>query len=236
MQDDLGPESCNHWAYALVLPPFVLALAITCFALPLRTTRPILNAISPFQPFLTLSEAAALLGEKPTLSRRIIQPTKPRLLQTVCLSGLALGETIAWFGVGSYEWVASNDNCNTAACFLNALAWLPGVVIPVLRPKSTPPYDLFAFYTVQFVIVLVHLGQLWYKRLPWVLVEITGNSMNLLACMVLLGIVFCMPLNVTSQGDIAEEVSNSSLLRIYGGLYIVRPLPAQRTLHPYGDG
>lgn len=205
-------------SYLQSLPPFILILAILCIYIPLPKT--LSRAIqSAFTPFLSLEEAQALL-DKDLLSQEgehSVSKPKPPLWRTMCLSSLALVETVGWLILACYRLVAltGSPDYRVISPFLSFLSWLPAVVIPVFRPTLTPPYDLFSFYVFQLVTGAFRFGTIWYDRdalgVPVKAWDVAGTAADLVVILSLLVIVLRMPLNVPSNKAVEEKIVSLSL-------------------------
>ncbi|KIJ35250.1 hypothetical protein M422DRAFT_262419 [Sphaerobolus stellatus SS14] len=210
-------DSCTR-SYFEALPSAALALFIICLAIPVPSTVLSRALKSPFKQFLTLPEAEALIDDKPYDGEPIVQKdAKPKgpLWRTVSLSGFALGETLVWLVIAGYRIVLLHGEFNywTLTNFLNAFSWLPAVILPVLRPTVTPPYDLFAFYILQLIAGVFRFGVILYDRdtvgitlNPW---DLTASILNLVVILALLFIVLRMPMNIPSSEEIAEKIGTS---------------------------
>lgn len=204
-------DPCTR-SYFQSLPPLALVVIVSCSYIPL--TQILYRIIKPvFTPWLPLSEAEALLEtDSAGESVQLVSKPKPPLWRTICLSSLALVEAICWSIIASYRIVLSTGGPDylVISPFLSFLSWLPAVVIPVLRPTLTPPYDLFTFYLLQLTTGIFRLGVIWYDRGTlgtrvnvWDVAGATANSVILLA---LLFIVLRMPLNLPRNKTIEEKI------------------------------
>ncbi|KAF8579651.1 multidrug resistance-associated ABC transporter [Ramaria rubella] len=208
-------DDCTR-SYFQSLPPFIFITFVGCLSIPLpaKITGIIPSAITPFLP---LEEAQALLDTdsfSQTGEPSVQTVTKPEvpLWRTICLSSIALGETICWVVIASHRLVLSPGSMDyrTISPLLNFLSWLPVAVIPVLRPKVTPPFDLFIFYMLQLFTGIFRFGTIWYDHntlgLSPSIWDVVATTANLVLISVLLLIVLRMPLNIPSDGVLAEKI------------------------------
>lgn len=218
----------NSWAnpctraYFESLPPFILILVVLCIYIPLPKT---LSGVirSAFTPFLSLEEAQALLDDdsppqEGEPSVHSVSKPKPPLWRTICLSSLALVETVGWLILACYHRVillTENVDYRAISPFISFLSWLPAVVIPIFRPTLTPPYDLFSFYVFQLVTGIFRFGAIWYDRdtlgIPVNTWDVVGAAANLVVILSLLVIVLRMPLNLPSTKAVEEKIVSLSL-------------------------
>lgn len=215
----------SFWG-ALVPAVFVFLLSVFAFPLPTWLSNLIRPIKRHFTPFLTLQEAealdsAAIAESKATLGEagRAEPETGEqvglgRFWKSLLLSWFALIETLGWLGITSFmslqdEW----DPVYVASPFVLALTWLFATVRPLVRPKLTPPYDLFTLYLIYTVFELVSLGAFAYNHhahgtpLPPSL-TLTAHILNLCILLILDIIVLSMPLAIPSRRvEKAEIVS-----------------------------
>ena len=208
-------DSCTR-SYFQSLPPLVFIVIVLFFQIPL--TQKLYGIIKPaFTPWLPLSEAEALLevDSSPSVGEPSVprgSRFKPPLWRTICLSGLALVETISWLTIASYRIVLSTGgpDYRVISPFLSFLSWLPAVVAPVFRPTLTPPYGLFLLYLLQLVTGVFRFGAIWYDRdtlgirvNAW---NVAGTTANLVVVLTLVSIVLRMPLNLPRNKIIEEKI------------------------------
>jgi hypothetical protein len=213
-------DPCTR-SYVQSLPPFILILLVLGLSIPLTVPRAIRGFARvvkrPFTRFLPLAEAEALLqadtsptGGEPSVE--IASKPKVPLWRTICMSGLALVESILWLIIASYRVVASagSPEHDAIAPFLIFLSWLPAVIIPVVRPTLTPPFDLFAFYLLQLVTGIFRFGAIWYDRdtlgIPANVWDVVASAANLAVLLCLLLVVLRMPLEVPSDKIDQEKI------------------------------
>jgi hypothetical protein len=207
----------SFWG-AIVPAAFVFLLSV--IALPLPTwlsnlIRPINRYLSPF---LTLQEAEAVdeaaiaeakaalgeagQGEPETVAEQV---ESAHFWKSLLLSWFSLVETLAWLGVASFTIIQDEGApIYIASSFVLAMTWLFATVRPIVRPKLTPPYDLFTLYLIYTVFELVSLGAFAYDHhaygtpLPPSL-TLAAHILNLCVLLVLVSIVLSMPLAIPSR-------------------------------------
>ncbi|KAF8502966.1 ABC transporter type 1, transmembrane domain-containing protein [Gautieria morchelliformis] len=218
-------DPCTR-SYLTSFPPFILISIVLGFYLPLFPKLPaVLKPV--FTPFLPLAEAVALIeaDSHHSVSEQGVSNPKTPLWRSMCLSGLALAETICWLTIASYRLALAkgSPDYQVISPFLSFLSWLPAAVIPAVRPTLTPPYGLFSLYVVQLVTGVFRFGVIWYDRdtlgVPVNGWDVAGTSANLVAVLALLLIVLCMPLNIPSKAieeKIGKEVSPEDYTSLWG--------------------
>ncbi len=172
----------------------------------------------PLTPFLTLQEAEALdatagaeskaalgeagQGETDAVAEHV---ESRHFWKTLLLSWFALIETLVWLGIASFTIIQDErDPVYVASSFVLALTWLFAAVRPIVRPKLTPPYDLFTLYLIYTAFELVSLGTFAYNHraygtpLPPSLTLIV-HILNLCVLFILVAIVLSMPLSIPSH-------------------------------------
>lgn len=212
-------SSCvrDSWS-ALVPTAFILLVCLTATPLP-TTARRILRVVKrPFQNFLTLPEAEALLADDSPPDSLTESSSSPPLWRTLLLSLVALSETLAWLIVGSYRFAVQPQNVwDGLRPFCIAISWLYATCRPVANPTATPPYDLFVLYILRLVFDTLIFGGILYDRTvyeiplpgPWAIV---AHVLNLTAICTLLLVVLSMPLAVPSPAVKPEEIVRIILL------------------------
>ena len=207
----------DTWS-ALVPTAYILLVCLASTPLP-TTLKRVLRVIGrPFQNFLTLPEAEALLSDEPHSDDLPANTSAVPLWRTVLLSLVALAETLAWLVLGSYRFAVQPESLwEDLQPFIIAASWLYATCRPIASPTATPPYDLFAMYCLRLAFDLLAFGGVLYDHtvyedpLPgaW---AIAGHLLNLVALCVLLAVTFGMPLAVPSHyvkpEDIVRTASN----------------------------
>jgi hypothetical protein len=165
--------------------------------------------------FLPLEEAVAI--ENNLRVAELVLPPVP-LWRTLSLAIPALLETVAWLALASYRLVAFDTNESYAtydlwAPLLVAISWFYASLKPVLRPASTPPYDLFVLYLVHVFTAFLSVGSVIYSK--YVYGEsvsnafILGTIVHFIILGGLLAVVFSMPLGVPTVQVDTEEIGKT---------------------------
>jgi hypothetical protein len=169
--------------------------------------------------FLTLQEAealddAAIAGSKAAMGEEggrgeleaLAKQVEPgHFWKSLLLSWFALIETLVWLAVTSFSIIQDDrEPIHVASSFVFALTWLFATVRPVVRPKPTPPYDLFALYLIYTVIELVSLSAFAYNNHVYGFpfpppLTLAAHILNLCVLFVLVTIVLSMPLAIPSN-------------------------------------
>jgi hypothetical protein len=226
----------SFWG-ALVPAAFVFLLFVVTIPLPTWLSNHMRPTKGLLTPFLTLQEAeafdAAVIAESKATalgeagqgeSETVTEQVEPgRFWKSLLLSWFALIETLVWLGVASFAIIQDeSDPVYVASPFVLALTWLFATVRPIVRPKLTPPYDLFTLYLIYTVFELVSLGAFAYNHhahgipLPPSL-TLVAHILNLCVLFILVTIVLSMPLAIPSRGiEKAKIVSlcDGSLYRV----------------------
>jgi hypothetical protein len=203
----------SFWG-ALVPAAFVFLLSVVAIPLPTWLSNLIRPIKEPFTSFLTLQEAEALdaaakaalgeggQGEADSAAEHV---ESRHFWKSLLLSWFALIETLVWLGITSFTIIKNErDPVYVASPFVLALTWLFAAVRPIVRPKTTPPYDLFTLYLIYAVFEMVSLGSFAYNYraygtpFPPSLI-LTAHILNLCALLILVAIVLSMPLSVPSS-------------------------------------
>jgi hypothetical protein len=203
----------SFWG-ALVPAAFVFLLSVVAIPLPARLSNLFRPIKEPFTPFLTLQEAEALDAAAKAASGEAGQDEADSAAEHVesrhfwrslFLSWFALIETLVWLGVTSFTILKNErDPVYVASPFVLAMTWLFAAVRPIVRPKMTPPYDLFTLYLIYTVFEMVSLGAFAYNycaygtAFPPSLI-LTAHILNLCVLFILMAIVLSMPLCVPSR-------------------------------------
>ncbi|TCD65592.1 hypothetical protein EIP91_002477 [Steccherinum ochraceum] len=235
----------NDDAFALLL----VRLALPSPPVPGFVRKPIDAVKALFADFLTLPEAEALDASEKTEAFDQDEKVPVPLWRSILLSGLALGETLAWLSIGSYVLITSDSNFDTWRIlrpFVVAFAWFYAATRPVVRPSATPPYDLFILFLIQFVLAIVTSGGLVYDNRVldiayppvWILV---GHVANLVASFLLVVLILNMPLAIPSKRvkkeDIGLTVNPEDYTTLWGWITFnwVEPLIARGTTTTLND-
>ncbi|KAI0003794.1 ABC transporter type 1, transmembrane domain-containing protein [Russula compacta] len=228
----------SFWG-ALIPAAFVFLLCV--FAIPAPTW--LSNLIHPIKgqltPFLTLQDAEALdaavtadskaaLGEggRDEDEAAASQVGPGHLWKSLLLSSIALTETLVWLGVASFTIIQDERNLIfVASPFIFALTWLFATVRPIVRPKSTPPFDLFMFYLIFTAFELVSLGAFAYNKHAHATpfpppLTLAVHILNLCVLLILLSTVLSMPLAIPSsrveKAKIGTSVSPEDYTTLWG--------------------
>lgn len=207
----------SFWG-AIVPAVFVFLLSVVALPLPTWLSNLIRPINGYFSSFLTLQEAEAVdeaaiaeakaalgeagQGESETVTEQV---ESAHFWKSLLLSWFALVETLAWLGVTSFTIIQDErDPVYVASSFVLALTWLFATVRPIVRPKLTPPYDLFTLYLIYTIFELVSLGAFFYDHhaygtpLPPPL-ALAAHILNLCVLFILVTIVLSMPLAIPSR-------------------------------------
>jgi hypothetical protein len=207
----------SFWG-ALVPAAFVFLLSVVTIPLPTWLSNLIRPIKEPFSPFLTLQEAEALdaaafaetkvalgeggQGEADSVAEHV---ESRHFWKSLLLSWFALIETLVWLGIASFTIIQDEGNpVYVASAFVLALTWLFATMRPIVRPKLTPPYDLFTLYLIYTVFEIVSLGTFAHDHhaygtpLPSSLI-FTAHILNLCVLFILVAIVLSMPISVPSS-------------------------------------
>jgi hypothetical protein len=137
--------------------------------------------------------------------------SKPPLWRTMLISIISVIETLAWLTFGSYRLITNPFHPSSLLPFILALAWIYASLRPILRPSSTPPYDLFALFLVHLVMGTLMLGGVLYAHhvlaapIPGKL-SVLGLVGNLLGVIVGLVVVINIPMAVPSNKVNKENI------------------------------
>jgi len=216
---DYGPldfgNSCVRGAWSAILPAvFVLLLGFCSIPSP-RPIRRIFAIIgSPFQRYLTLHEAeaidiAALQGNKLFDGEEmghLVEVSKfVPLWRTVMFVFVGIVQSFCWVADGSYIFYNDPEHLwKGAFSLLVGSSWLYTVIRPIVRPTSTPPFDMFALYLILLASGILQLGGVLFDHsvlsapLPSALI-VTALITNLISILLLLAVTVSMPLAVPSN-------------------------------------
>ncbi|KAI0945816.1 hypothetical protein AcV7_009953 [Taiwanofungus camphoratus] len=221
-------SSCarNFWG-AVVPAVFTAGAILTTIPVPAPVQKVINVVKSPFRNFLTLHEAQALdAGEESRAGEDSQETTPVPLWRSLLLAGIALVEALVWLGVGSYTVVVHPDEpWNSVPPFLIAFSWLYAITRPIVSPTATPPYDLFALYTLHLVSSILTFGGVLFDHnvsgLPSPSpLALTAYIANLTAVAILMLVVLNMPVDVPNgsvkKEDIGMSVSPEDYTSLWG--------------------
>ncbi|TFK50633.1 P-loop containing nucleoside triphosphate hydrolase protein, partial [Heliocybe sulcata] len=209
-------EACVRQFWSAIIPAafvFLLCLGYVPLPPPLRRLANLLK--SPFSEYVTLEEAEALDA---SLSPEVVESAdKPvPLWRTVILSFVALLESLVWLAFGAYRLVSGADSHAWVAAqpFLLSFSWFYAFLVPILRPKATPPWDLLVLYCIHFVISTVSLGAVLYNHNVYLIplphpLAFAAMIADLTGIVVLLAVILQMPMAVPSKLVKKEEIGKS---------------------------
>lgn len=217
-------SSCarNFWG-AVVPAVFTAGAILTTIPVPAPVQKVINVVKSPFRNFLTLHEAQALdAGEESRAGEDSQETTPVPLWRSLLLAGIALVEALVWLGVGSYTVVVHPDEpWNSVPPFLIAFSWLYAITRPIVSPTATPPYDLFALYTLHLVSSILTFGGVLFDHnvsgLPSPSpLALTAYIANLTAVAILMLVVLNMPVDVPNGSVKKEDIVNFTVKPSHG--------------------
>jgi hypothetical protein len=212
---DLDLSCARSFWGALVPAAFIFLLSVVAIPHPTWLSNLMLPIKGPLSPFLTLQEAEALDAASITESKAALGQSDADAVaehvesrhfwKSLLLSWFALIETLVWLGIASFTIIQDNSGpVYVASPFVLSLTWLFATVRSIVRPKLTPPYDLFTLYLIHTVFELVSLGAFAYSHhvhgtpLPPSLI-FTAHILNLCVLFILVAIVLSMPLSIPSR-------------------------------------
>lgn len=205
---------CVRETWAALLPiSFICLLAILRL---IDTYVPIPPTItSLFKDFLTLREAEALDKTEHSGSDTAGKQTeKPRLLRTVLISFLSLSLSLAWLGIGTYRLATSSPDWSSMSALAIAVCHLYAASRPVVKPFTTPPYDLFALIITQLIGAVLLLGGTLYEESVYGVKVPVGDvvalAFNLAIVTALLGIVMLIPMATRSNTNVCSTEKHFS--------------------------
>jgi hypothetical protein len=226
-------DSCVRGAWSSIPAAVVVAvLCINLIPIPLSPTARVVREalISPFKPFLTITEAEAL-DEKAAADGALAgdeaedgaiegKAKGMACWYTVLFVTLGLAETLAWFGIGLYRLIVDKNSYGVWQAYLSAFAWMYTTIRPIAHLSPTPPFDLFTVYSLHLFGGVIELGGVFYDQTVFgspvpsgaVMVALT---MNLMIITALLTAVYSMPLAIPSSRIKEGEIVRSSLLIKY---------------------
>ena len=212
---DLDLSCARSFWGALVPAAFIFLLSVVAIPLPTWLSNLMRPIKGPLSPFLTLQEAEALDAAATTEPKAALGQSDADAVaehvesrhfwKSLLLSWFALIETLVWLGIASFTIIQDDSGpVYVASPFVLALTWLFATVRSIVRPKLTPPYDLFTLYLIHTVFELVSLGAFVYSHrvygtpFPPSLI-LTAHILNLCVLFILVAIVLSMPLSIPSR-------------------------------------
>ncbi|KXN85925.1 ATP-dependent bile acid permease [Leucoagaricus sp. SymC.cos] len=248
--DDKGPfdfgDPCVRASWGALVPgAFVFALCVFSIPVPAFIRRLFEPITRQLRTYLTLPEAEALddqglAGEKEVEEGEeagVVHSSQSiPLWRTVIFVFIGIVETLYWSAHGSY--LLYDDKANWwrgTRALIYAVAWLYTVVKPVLRPKATPPFDMFVVYLLLLAAGVLELGGYLYDHtvfdvpLPNKYV-LTAVITEVVAVTALLIVVCGMPLAIPSErvkkGDVGRTITMEDYTSLFGWItfYWVYPL------------
>lgn len=216
---DFG-NSCVRTSWSALLPAIFVFLLCTPSLLPKGSSRIFGPLRGQFTQYLTLHEAealdlsgATLLDEREVTTQVEVENLVP-LWRTIVLAFVALIESFFWLATAGYTFTVGTDSpWSGISSVLIALTWVYAACRPVAKPQPTPPYDLFVLYTIHLVmgIILVggivHSNDVYGTPMPPTAVLVV-LALNLVAILVVLGVVVNMPMGIRSN-----RVNKSDIVR-----------------------
>lgn len=211
--------SCIRYAWRGILPAaFLLVLAVV-YLLPSPPTNSKLvrRFKRSWTPFLTLDDARHLLAPPEEASsangestrraktRGILPVAKMAMRLTLPIAAFSLLETIYWLGTLAYD-LLLGDVLSTIVSSCQAASWAYTFMRPLLRPTSTPPYDILTLLLIQFGTLSIGFFGYAYDKyansIPWPATWVLiGNLGDLLIITGLLMIIMSTPLEPIDPKD-----------------------------------
>ncbi|KAI0092260.1 multidrug resistance-associated ABC transporter [Irpex rosettiformis] len=233
---------CIRDSYFSLVPALIVLVAVpvTIFPSPPPLLRVLKIMTSPFQSFLTLPEAEALLvqDEKAEVQH---SPKVTPVWHTAVLSLAGLVGTLVWIALGSYLAIVEPvDLWQNTMPFLVAVSWLYSCCRPIIKPTATPPYDLFILYIARVLLDTFVLWGVFYDRQVYGIPLPSPFIVSALAVNVVVGVtslltVLSMPLDIPSNrvdpAEIGKSVSPEDYTSLWGwvSFHWVKPLIALGT-------
>jgi hypothetical protein len=161
-------DPCIRESWASLLPA-ILVFILCLFSLPVSLPKRVHDflGLTTFKPFLTLHEAEALDASTADdeVEVEIGVGSKSPLWRTLLISTISVVETLAWLALGAYRTITAGPfHSSSLLPFILVLAWIYASLRPILRPSSTPPYDLFSLFSVHLVTGVLMLGGVLYSH------------------------------------------------------------------------
>lgn len=187
----------------------IIVVAILCILSLLQTRTSRILGGAWLAEFLTLHEAEALDAgvSKPdtTLTAHLRVEDITLRWKIVLLSLIAFAETFSWLAVACYMFsVGTSSVWNPTSFILIATTWLYAGCRPILKPQSTPPYDLFLLFSVHLISGILLLSGIAYSNdvfatpLPGAPI-LVGLLFNLVAILGGLFLIASMPMGTRSN-------------------------------------
>ncbi|KZT21758.1 multidrug resistance-associated ABC transporter [Neolentinus lepideus HHB14362 ss-1] len=209
-------EACVRQFWSASTPAtFVFLLCLGYVPLPSPLRRFLKFLKSPFSEYITLEEAEAFNASLDPEAAQDADKSVP-LWRTVVLTFIALLESLVWLAVGAYRLFAGDDTnvWTTSQPILVSLSWFYASLVPILRPKATPSWDLLILYFIHFVIGIVSLGAVLYNHNVYLIslphpVVFVATIADMVGIIVLLAVELQMPVAVPSKLVKKEEIGKS---------------------------
>ncbi|KAJ7647783.1 hypothetical protein FB45DRAFT_987394 [Roridomyces roridus] len=212
--DFASPCVRGSWA-ALAPTALVLGILLASIRLPLPApVQKVADAIKrPFTRYISLRDAVALVVDSKDTVDAAPEVEPVPLWRTFIFVFVGLLECLAWLANGSFILITGHSKWHAVQQFLIAGTWLYAVARPALRPKATPPFDLFTLYIVHMLGGIFVLGGYLFEHdasgaaLPGTLV-LVALSVNLAALVGLITVIMGMPLAVPSHLVKKEDIGS----------------------------
>lgn len=206
-------DACVRTSLSAIAPAAFVFVICLFAIIPVPTfARPFTNAIkSPFRSFLTLREAEALVIQAEKTDDIVVDNAVP-LWRTILLSFVALVQALVWTAIGTYSLITNKDHVWTGiAPLLIAATWVYASCKAVFWAKPTIHFDLFTLFMLHLVLGIVMFGGTLYEHeifgvpLP-PRFQFFGLIVNLVAVLVVLGVVGNMPFELPSNHVKKEDI------------------------------
>ncbi|EJU04810.1 hypothetical protein DACRYDRAFT_114129 [Dacryopinax primogenitus] len=217
---------------ACVLPCSVVLLSLLLYVpWPRVVVKAARFLASPFDPFITLPEAKAILRGEPVVADDAnARASRPPVWKTMLLSLPALGETLVLIAIGTYNIVLWHQQQEESPVwrivfpFVKVLPWLYATLIPVVRPQATAPTDLFILHLTFILTATFNLGAQLFNLsaygipLPvWWIFSL--QVADLIAPILALGAVLSMPIALAANDEEQKEIGKTISPEDYTSLY-----------------
>lgn len=189
---------------------------LLAFAVLSRSKNQATTLCSLLRPFLTLEEAEAIEHDTtPNYYIKHLYPSSPTWKPAVLVL-VALVETAVWTFYGCYALSFTSDKQTVWPAALelaNAATWTYAAVRPILRRRvPTPTYDLWVYYLVRLLGVVVSAGALVFglyvygehpenSKLARLAVDAAGVFLGL-------GVISSYPMGVPSEYVDPKEITH----------------------------